>query len=33
MVISANDEGVSFMAFVRRPLYPKGDDASEDEGP
>jgi hypothetical protein len=33
IVILANNEGVSFMTFVRKPLYPKGDDLSEDEGP
>jgi hypothetical protein len=27
-----DDEGVSFMTLVRRSLYPKGDDASKDEG-
>jgi hypothetical protein len=25
-------EGTSFMTFVRRSLYPKGDNASKDEG-
>jgi hypothetical protein len=28
-----DDEGTSFMTFVRRSLYPKGDNASKDEGP
>jgi hypothetical protein len=27
-----DDEGTSFMTFVRRSLYPKGDNASKDEG-
>jgi hypothetical protein len=27
-----NDEGMSFMTFVRRSLYPKGKNASKDEG-
>jgi hypothetical protein len=27
-----NDEGTSFMAFIRRSLYPKGNNASKDEG-
>jgi hypothetical protein len=27
-----DDEGTSFMAFVWRSLYPKGDNASKDEG-
>jgi hypothetical protein len=27
------DEGVSFTTFVQRLLYPKGDNASKDEGP
>jgi hypothetical protein len=26
------DEGMSFMTFVRRSLYPKGNNASKDEG-
>jgi hypothetical protein len=25
-------EGSSFITFVRNPLYPKGDNASKDEG-
>jgi hypothetical protein len=28
-----DDEGMSFMTFVRRSLYPKGNNASKDEGP
>jgi hypothetical protein len=31
--ICRDDEGKPFMTFVRRPLYPKGDNASRDEGP
>jgi hypothetical protein len=27
-----NDEGMSFMTFVKRSLYPKGDNASKDKG-
>jgi hypothetical protein len=27
-----NDEGMSFMTFVRRSLYPKGNNVSKDEG-
>jgi hypothetical protein len=27
-----DDEGTSIMTFVRRSLYPKGDNASKDEG-
>jgi hypothetical protein len=27
-----NDEGITFMTFVWRSLYPKGDNASKDEG-
>jgi hypothetical protein len=27
-----DNEGMSFMAFVRRSLYPKGNNASKDEG-
>jgi hypothetical protein len=27
-----NDEGMPFMTFVWRLLYPKGDNASKDEG-
>jgi hypothetical protein len=32
-LITMNDEGVSFMTFVWRSLFPKGDNASEDKGP
>jgi hypothetical protein len=28
-----DDEGMSFMTFVRRSLCPKGNNASKDEGP
>jgi hypothetical protein len=27
-----DDEGMSFMTFVQRSLYPKGNNASKDEG-
>jgi hypothetical protein len=27
-----DDEGMSFMTFVRRPLYLKGNNVSKDEG-
>ena len=27
------DEGISFMTFVERSLYPKGNNASKDDGP
>jgi hypothetical protein len=27
-----DDEGTPFMTFVRRSLYPKGNNASKDEG-
>jgi hypothetical protein len=30
--ICCNDEGMSFMTVVRRSLYPKGNNASKDEG-
>jgi hypothetical protein len=30
--IYCDDEGVSFMIFVRRLLYPKGNNASKNEG-
>jgi hypothetical protein len=30
--IHCDVEGMSFTTFVRRSLYPKGDDASKDEG-
>jgi hypothetical protein len=32
IIIRWNDEGTSFMTFVWRLLYPKGDNASKDEG-
>jgi hypothetical protein len=31
--ILINDEGVSFVTFVQKPLYPKGDNALKDKGP
>jgi hypothetical protein len=31
-IIYHNDEGMSFMTFVRRSLYPKGNNVSKDEG-
>ena len=31
--IYCDDEGTSFTTFVRRSLYPKGNNASKDEGP
>jgi hypothetical protein len=30
--IHCDDEGTSFITFVWRSLYPKGDNASKDEG-
>jgi hypothetical protein len=30
--VYCDDEGTSFMTFVRRPLYPKGNNALKDEG-
>ena len=30
--ICCDDEGTSFITFVRRSLYPKGNNASKDEG-
>jgi hypothetical protein len=30
--IYCDDEGMSFMTFVRRSLYPKGNNALKDEG-
>jgi hypothetical protein len=30
--VNRDDEGMSFMTFVRRSLYPKGNNASRDEG-
>jgi hypothetical protein len=32
IIIYYDDEGSSFMTFVRRSLYPKGNNASKDEG-
>jgi hypothetical protein len=32
-LILIDDEGMSFITFVRRSLYPKGDNVLEDEGP
>jgi hypothetical protein len=32
IIIYWDDEGMSFLTFVWRSLYPKGDNASEDEG-
>ena len=32
MLTYRNDEGMSFMTFVKRSLYPKGDNASKGEG-
>jgi hypothetical protein len=31
-IIHHNHEGMSFMTFVRRSLYPKGNNVSKDEG-
>ena len=30
--VYCDNEGTSFMTFVRRSLYPKGNNASKDEG-
>jgi hypothetical protein len=30
--VNSDDEGMSFMTFVRISLYPKGNNASKDEG-
>jgi hypothetical protein len=30
--IYCDDEGMSFMTFIRRSLYPKGNNSSKDEG-
>jgi hypothetical protein len=30
--VNYDDEGMSFMTFVRRSLYPKGNNASKDKG-
>jgi hypothetical protein len=32
ILVYQNDEGMSFVTFVRRSLQPKGDNASKDEG-
>jgi hypothetical protein len=32
IIMCRNNEGMSFMTFVRRSLYPKGNNASKDEG-
>jgi hypothetical protein len=32
IIIYHDDEGTFFMTFVRRSLYPKGNNASKDEG-
>jgi hypothetical protein len=32
IIVYCDDEGSSFMTFVRRSLYPKGNNASKDEG-
>jgi hypothetical protein len=32
IIIYHDDEGTSFMAFIRRSLYPKGNNALKDEG-
>jgi hypothetical protein len=32
IIICCIDEGMSFITFVRRSLYPKGNNASKDEG-
>ena len=32
IIICCVDEGVSFITFVRKSLYPKGNNASKDEG-
>jgi hypothetical protein len=31
-IMCRNNEGMSFITFVRRSLYPKGNNASKDEG-
>jgi hypothetical protein len=31
-IICYTDEGMSFITFVRNSLYPKGNNASKDEG-
>jgi hypothetical protein len=32
IIIYCDDEGMSFITFVRKSLYPKGNNASRDEG-
>jgi hypothetical protein len=32
IIVYCDDEGSSFMTFVRRSLYPKGNNALKDEG-
>jgi hypothetical protein len=32
-LVYCDDEGSTFLTFVRRSLYPKGNNASKDEGP
>jgi hypothetical protein len=32
LYIYCNEEGMSFMTFVRTSLYPKGDNVMKDEG-
>jgi hypothetical protein len=32
LFFNRNDEGTTFMTFVLRSLYPKGNNASKDEG-
>jgi hypothetical protein len=32
IIICCVDKGMSFITFVRKSLYPKGNNASEDEG-
>jgi hypothetical protein len=32
IIVYHNNEGTSFMTFVRRLLYPKGNNVSKDEG-
>jgi hypothetical protein len=32
ILIYCNEEGMTFMTFVRRSLYPKGDNVMKDEG-
>jgi hypothetical protein len=33
IIICCGYEGMSFITFVRKSLYPKGNNASKDEGP